>query len=430
MNSILQHRFRIPRRGLLQCGLGGLFGLSLADGLCARDEPAARGGTDRRAILIWLGGGPSHHDTLDPKPDGGTARGEFSPIDTSVAGIQLSESMPRLATRMQHAAILRAVTHPQAAHESASAYMISGNRFRPGHNFPSMGSLVGNQRRRSGGSGLPPYIAIPHERIRGGGHLGASFNPLSISGDPNRPDFRVPDMTLPSGIDEHRFQRRRVLANLVNNEFRSRRNSTVVDTIDQYAERAFEMILSPAARAALNLSREPDAVRERYGRNTFGQRLLMSRRLIEAGVPFVTVRESEWDHHRNIFQRLKQQMPDIDHGLAALIGDLAERGRLAETLIIVMGEFGRTPKINENAGRDHWSQAFSVLLAGGGISGGQVIGASDRTGSRPVERPVTPEDLFHTVYRLLGIDPERFLKSTSGRDIQIVRDGRFIDELV
>ncbi len=439
----------LPRRNLLKGSLAGAFGLSLADWLRAR-ATAAESTTHsaKNTILVWVGGGPSHHDTRDPRPNApAEIRGELSPIATSVPDIQLAESVPRLARQMHRLAVLRAVTHPQAAHEAGSAYMMTGYRFRPGHNFPSIGSVVGHQHfdktepiaqplpesetsiLQPHSSGLPPYIAIPHENIRGGGHLGATYNPLAVVGDPNDPAFRVLDITLPEALTKPRFLRRRSLSDFVNAQFRRDRAAASIKAIDGYAEQAYDMILSPAARAAVNINNESDAQRERYGRTTIGQRLLLARRLIEAGVPFVTVSESEWDHHRNIYSRLKEQMPALDHGLAALVEDLAERGRLDDTLIVMMGEFGRTPKINENAGRDHWSQVFSVLLAGGGVVGGQVIGASDDNGAAPQDRPVKPEDLFYSAYRLLGIDPDRFLESTSGRDVQVVRDGVFIDEL-
>jgi hypothetical protein len=309
--------------------------------------------------------------------------------------------------------------------------MISGHRFRPGHNFPSVGSVVGHQRRGlSSRNGLPTYVALPDESIRGGGHLGAAWNPLSIPEDPSRADFRVTDLFPPESLDSTRVSRRRVLARLVRSRFSAERPSPAADAVARYTDQAWDIVNSPRARAAFDLGLESDRTRDRYGRAVMGQRLLLARRLVEAQVPFVTVSAHEWDDHRNLVSRLGQKLPDVDRGLSALIEDLDLRGLLETTVVLVTGEFGRTPKFNENAGRDHWANAFSVLMAGGGISGGRVIGKTDARAAEPIDRPVTPEELYFTLYHQLGIDAERFLPSTSGRDIPILRGGSVIEELV
>lgn len=418
----------ISRRCFVEAGALGALGLSLPQWL---RSPALAAETSRAkgAILIWLGGGPSHHDTFDPKPDApAEIRGQYGTMATAVPGIHFAESLPRLAEQANRLAVIRTLTHRQSAHEPGSAFMMTGYEFRPGHNYPSAGSVMGYQRRGESAD-LPPYLALPNETIRGGGHLGAAFHPLSIPGDPNQPDFRVRDLTLPQGLGEERFLRRRELAAGLSDGFRQTRPGETTQTIDAYAQQAYDLILSQTARTALDLTLENDRERERYGRSAVGQRLLLARRLIEAGVPFITVTDGDWDHHRDMYPRLGEKLPAVDQGVARLIEDLHERGRLNETLIIMMGEFGRTPKINESDGRDHWSQCFSVMLAGGGVRGGQVIGASDAEGAQPLERPVTPQDLLVSIYRLLGLDPEEFLPTNSGRDVQIVAGGHFIDEL-
>jgi uncharacterized protein (DUF1501 family) len=239
----------------------------------------------------------------------------------------------------------------------------------------------------------------------------------------------VPDVTWPVGVSGKRFGRRRKFAEELGREFRKTRGADVQAAVDRFTAKSYDLIRSPQAQAAFDLGREEAKTRDRYGRSQFGQRLLLARRLVEAGVPFVAATDFEWDDHQGIFPKLRQKLPVVDQGLSGLVADLDERGLLSSTLVIVMGEFGRTPKINAMQGRDHWPNAFSVLLAGGGVRGGQVIGASDAEGAFPVERPVTPEELFHSIYVLLGIDPLKMLPSTGGREIEIVRGGAFIKEL-
>jgi hypothetical protein len=392
----------------------------------AAPRPSAKA---KSAILLFLGGGPTHHDTFDPKPDAAPeVRGEFGAVATRVPGMHFAELVPLLATQAERLAILRAVTHAQGAHEPGVAYMATGYSFRPGHNFPALGAVVGYERRdASDASGLPPYIGIPDGR--GGGHLGPSYDPFAIVGDPNDPAFRVRDVSIAPDLSPARFERRRELFQRVNEEFRASRTSDARRAVDKYTEQAYSLMQSAQAQAAVDLRREDPRTRDRYGRTQFGQRMLLARRLVEAGVPFVTAADFEWDDHVDIFPKLRQRLPIFDQGLSALVADLADRGLLESTLVIVMGEFGRTPKISPNRGRDHWPNAFSVLLAGGGVRGGQAIGASDAEGAYPKARPVTPEELFYSIYELLGIDPAKFLPSTSGREVQIVREGAFIPEL-
>ena len=422
----------LMRRDLLGVAFG-LGGLSLAECLALGSEnSAAHLPPARSTILVWLAGGPSHLETFDPKPEAPDGvGGPLGAIATSVAGVSFCETLPRLAVQADRLSVIRTVHHLQGAHEPGQAYMISGHRFRPGHNFPSVGAVVGHQyQHRASRNGLPTYVALPDESVRGGGHLGTAWNPLSIPADPSRPDFRVIDLFPPESIDEGRAARRRALARLVRSRFSSLRTSPAAHAVARYTEQAWDIADSPRARAAFDLGLETEHTRDRYGRAVMGQRLLMARRLVEAEVPFVTVSAHEWDDHRNLVTRLGQKLPDVDRGLAALIEDLDLRGLLETTLVVVTGEFGRTPKFNENAGRDHWSNAFSVLLAGGGVKGGRVIGKTDAKAAEPIDRPVTPEELYFTLYHQLGIDVKRFLPSTSGREIPILRGGHLIRELV
>lgn len=417
---------RLPRRRFLQVGALGAFGLTLPTFL--RAAPASNEAA-RSAILIFLTGGPSHHDTFDPKPDTpAEIRGEFTAIQTRLPGVRFASSIPLLAEQLQRFAILRAVSHRDGAHEPGVAYMHTGYGFRPGHNYPGIGAVVGFERQKEvQAGGLPLYVGIPEGR--GGGHLGPSYNPFSIPGDPKDPNFRVQDVSLPEGLSASRLQKRRQLAARVNEDFRRDHPAELQTAVDKFTAKAYDLVTSSKAQAAFELEREDAKTRDRYGRTQFGQRLLLARRLVEAGVPFISASDFGWDDHQEIFPKLKQKLPVVDRGLSALLADLDERGLLAQTLVVVMGEFGRTPKINATQGRDHWPNAFSVLLAGGGVKGGQIIGASDKEGAFPQERPVTPEELIHSIYVLLGIDPTKFLPSSSGRDIQIVRDGKFIREL-
>lgn len=417
------------RRRFLQVGAWGALGLTLPDFLRCRAE-APGPGKARSLILVWLGGGPSHHDTFDPKPDAvAEVRGPYAPIATRVPGIIVSEKLPRLAGQMRNLALLRAVTHADAAHEPGVAHMQSGYVFRAGSNYPSISAVVGYERQEAARrNGLPPSIVVPSGGI-GAGHLGPGYNPFEVAGNPNDPTFKVQDVSLPDGLTASRLRRRRTLLEDFDSPFRSAKPSEIQRAVDRFTEQAYSMLTSPAAQQAFEVDREPDRLRERYGRTRAGQGLLLARRLVEAGVPCITVNEGEWDHHVGIFPQLDKMLPPLDRSLATLVEDLDQRGLLASTLIVVMGEFGRTPKINVMSGRDHWSRGFTVVLAGGGVRGGQAIGATDLEGAFPSNRPVTPEDLAHSIYTLLGLDPDKELPTISGRRMQMVRDGKMIREL-
>lgn len=432
----------VSRRDCLRLGLGTVFGGGLVHALRLRGlaaEAAGTAATARSCILIWLDGGPSHYETFDPKPLAPKEiRGEFDPIPTRVTGVHFSSHMKRLAAISDKLAIVRSIHHDQGNHGAGNHYMMTGappripvgcGAFVSFH--PSLGSVTAHERTAP--PGLPAYFSIPSMSRSGGPNfLGAKYAPFVVSDNPNSPDFRVRDVALPRGLSDARFDGRRDVRAQVDRMLRinDKAAGDPVNALDDYYNQGYTLISSREAQAAFDIQREPDRVREAYGRNSFGQRALLARRLVEAGVPFITLYEGGWDHHEGIFTKFKERMPAFEGTIAALIEDLHQRGRLAETLVVVLGEFGRTPKINERAGRDHWSNAMSVLFAGGGTPGGVVVGATDKQGFSAVDRILSPEHFASTIYRKLGIDPGKILYTPNGRPIQLVSEPAVIDELM
>jgi hypothetical protein len=419
------------RREFLRAGMLSLLGLGMTEyfTMGAASAKGIDGGTANSAVLIWLGGGPSHLDTWDLKPNAPSeVRGAFNPIDTVVNGIQISEHLPLMAKQMNKVALIRSMTSPEAAHERGTHYLMTGFQPLPGFGVPAYGSVAAKYLTPK--SALPPYIAIPQPVMYGGaGFLGAALDPFAPGGDPNNNGFRVRDLDLPPGVTVERMDRRRTLREAVDSAFsRFEKGSDRVRTVDSFYDRAYSLLSSESARAAFDLKKETDATRAAYGRNQFGQSLLLARRLVEGGVRFVTVQNGGWDTHNNAFNALKNKLPDFDRALAAFLQDLGDRGILQKTLVIVMGEFGRTPIINRDGGRDHHPRCFSVLLAGGGIKGGVAVGASDARGYEPAERPVRPEDLSATIYQCLGIDYTESISSPEGVRITLSRGGRPIEQ--
>lgn len=425
--------------------LGGLTALGLTlPSLFAARAAAAPTAKAKRAILIWLDGGPSHLETFDVKPDAPQeVRGPLAPLATNVPGIQVSECFPKLAQRMQHAALVRSVTSPLGEHNLGTHYLMTGYPPTPALEYPAIGSVVAHldQAERT----LPRHIAVPNfgvggRRYGGNGYLPEQVRPFAIGSDPAQPGFRVRDLDYYPGVAGERIDRRREYLQRLDEFSRSVERSAKESPADQPFEQAYRLIASPQAKAAFDLAQEPAAVRAKYGPRTIGQSTLLARRLIEADVPFVTINYPGWDTHDNLYTRLKEGytgaqvpvglIPALDLALSALLDDLSDRGLLAETLVIAMGEFGRTPKLNTQGGRDHWPRVFSVLLAGGGVPGGQVIGSSDATGESPKDRPVTPADLAATIFALLGIDSQRLLHTADGRPVHVSRDGKVVKELV
>lgn len=425
-------RGNMGRREFLRAGMLTTLGLSMTEyfSLGAASAKGVDGGAATSAVLIWQGGGPSHLDTFDLKPGAPLEiRGAFKPIATNVNGIQISECLPHLAQQADKFSIIRSMTTPEAAHERGTHYMMTGFQPLPGFGVPSYGSVASAQLTPR--SALPPYIAVPSPVMYGGaGFLGAALDPFSPGGDPNDNNFRVRDLELPGGVDVARMDRRRALRDAVDGAFsRFEKGSDRVKTVDSFYKRAYGLLSSEQARAAFDLSKEKNEVREAYGRNGFGQSLLLARRLVEGGVRFVSVQHGGWDTHGNGFNVLKGgTLPPFDQGLATFLKDLSDRGLLKKTLVIVMGEFGRTPMVNRDGGRDHHSRCFSVLLAGGGIKGGTVVGASDARGYEPAENPVRPEDLSATIYNCLGIDYTQSISSPEGVRVTLSRGGRPIEK--
>jgi hypothetical protein len=433
----------LTRRDCLQLGLGALFGGGLAHALRLRGlgAPAlpSTASAARSCILVWMDGGPTHYETFDPKPDApAEIRGQFKPIPTKAPGVQLSEHLPRLAGIMDKLAIVRSIRHDQGNHGAGNHYLMTGappripvgcGAFVSFH--PSLGSVVAHERGAP--AGLPAYFSMP-EMSRSGGpnFLGAKYAPFVVSDNPTNPEFRVRDVALPRGLTGERFAGRKDVRKQVD-RFQRILDKSAGDpaaALDEHYQQAYDLMASPEAQAAFNVGREPDRVRDAYGRTPFGQRALLARRLVEAGVPFITLYEGGWDHHKDLFNSLAKRLPVFDRTVSALVQDLDQRGLLASTLVIALGEFGRTPQINKDAGRDHWSNAMSVLFAGGGTPGGQAVGATDKKGYSAVERVLSPENFAATVYAKLGIDPGKMLYAPNGRPSHLVSDPTPIRELM
>lgn len=430
------------RRDFLQTGLGALGGLGLTQMLGLRSASAAnavKGASDTRCILIWLDGGPSHYETFDPKPDAPSEiRGEFGTVPTTVPGVHFSDRFPALAKTFDRFTVVRSIAHAQNNHGAGNHYLTTGSptpvpvgcgAYVTFH--PSYGSVVSHHRRVP--HGLPAYVSTPRVSRSGGPNfLGAQHAPFVIGGNPDSKDFRVSDVGLPKEIVEGRAKSRVELRRSLD-RMRRITDAAAEDpavSFDDYYARAFDLVTSDEAQKAFDISLESEKVRDSYGRTDFGQRLLLARRLTEVGVPFVTVYHGGWDDHRTLFKNYKEKKAEkVDIGVSALLNDLAERGTLDNTLVVMLGEFGRTPKINKDGGRDHWSFAMSVLMAGAGIPGGQIVGATDVKGYYANENIYAPEDFAASLYTKMGIDPETILNDTNNRPIQLVNKGRLIKEL-
>jgi hypothetical protein len=372
----------------------------------------------------------AHQESFDPKPYSPIEfRGEMGVVKTKTGDI-FGESLQRLASISDKFAVIRSMTHGEAAHERGTHNMFTGYKPSPALSYPSFGSVISHEYGPK--NNLPPYVAIPGiaNEYAGSGYLSSSYGPFSLGADPANNGFRVQDLNLPGGVDVERFSRRRSALEAVNAHFASRQSSDAVASMDTFYERAYSLISSEKAREAFNIDAEDNALRDKYGRNTAGQRLLLARRLVEAGVRFVSMTYGGWDMHAQITAGFRNQMPPLDQALATLFEDLESRGLLERTLVMVSSEFGRTPKINPDGGRDHWPKVFSVMLGGGGIKGGMVYGSSDPTATEPELDPVTPEDLAYTMYRQLGIVADKELMAPGDRPIEIVDNGRVIDKIL
>ena len=424
------------RREFLYVGMLGSLGLTLPQLLKMEAQGAqkfyeTREGVAKSVINIFLPGGAAHQETFDPKHLAPTEyRGPLGTVNTAIKGERFSEHLDHLAKIADKMTVIRSMAHGEAAHERGTHNMFTGYRPSPALEYPSIGSVISHELGPR--NNLPPYVCIPSvpNTFANSGYLSSAYGPFALGNDPSRKDFKVRDLNLPSGVDDERFKRRRSLLETVDYHFKSLEESDALASMDAFYQHAYAMISSQKAREAFNLNAEDQKMKERYGVNAPGQRMLLARRLVEAGVRFVSMTAGGWDHHDNIKGAIESNLPPVDQALAALISDLDERGLLDSTMVLVTSEFGRTPKINNNAGRDHWPRVFSVMLAGGGVKRGMIYGSSDALGGEPEEDRVGVEDLAQTIYNQLGITGDKELMAPGDRPIEIVDGGRILDEIL
>jgi hypothetical protein len=430
--STTRHRLcdGTSRRSFLRIGALGPLGLSLSR-LMAADAPG-RSARAKSVILVYLGGGISHHDSFDMKPDAvEQIRGKYKGIATSVPGLKICELLPKTAQIMNKVTLVRSGTHENDHHETASNWVLSGRFGSAFGDHPAIGAIVA---RETGFSGLvPPYVAVPKNpsftwELGKSVWLGGRCESFK-AGNPNDANYRVRDLAQPAGMTPEVLERRKSLLAAVDQLGARVKGSDAMATYDEFSRKAAEMVLSPQAQTAFAMEKEDAALRDEYGRTEFGQSALLARRLVENGVRFVTVNYAGWDHHNDIFKGLDAKLPEFDQGYSALIRDLDQRGLLKDTLVLAMGEFGRTPKVNDKGGRDHWGRAGSMLWAGAGVAQGRIIGATDKNGAFVTERPVRPADVAWTIYDALGIDPAKELLTPEGRPVSILAEGATIQEL-
>ena len=422
-----------PRRAFLKFGGAGLFGLTLANVFALQRAYGKSPDKDISVIVIWLTGGLGQHDSFDMKPNApAEIRGEFSPIPTSVPGIEICELLPTMARQAPRYTIIRSMTHDQADHGVGQHLMLTGYRQSPSLDYPCIASVVAKERGWR--DDMPPYVVVPEMQplpYFGPGILGSEYTPFG-SGDPNASTYQVPDLNLPLDVDWARMEVRRRLLTAVEGRFRQMEEDPRFEAIDNFSQRAFALMSSAKARAAFDISKEPAKLRERYGYTLTGQGALLARRLVEAGVRFVLISKAfgTFDTHSSNFKTLRGELPEIDMAAGTLFEDLDQRGLLDSTIVLVTGEFGRTPKINNsNAGRDHWPKAFSLVIGGGGLKRGCVIGATDGNGDGIKDDPVKPEQLAATLYERLGVDYNKIYQTTIGRPLKLVNDAQPIREL-
>lgn len=426
----------VTRRDLLKVGSISFLGLGLTEFLAlkaAADTPTKpkSKGTDKEmsVILLWMAGGPSHVDTWDPKPKAGAdIHGPFDAIKTNAPGMIISEHLPKMAKVADKFSVIRSISHGDGAHERAQHYMQTGYLPIPTLEFPSYGAVIAKEKGMA--NNLPPYVTLLGRDGEGygAGYLGASYNAF-FAGNPNDGNYRVPDLPLPAGVNKSRLDRRRALLTTLDT---LARNNDAVKSMDTFFNNAYNLVTSKDSQKAFEIGQEPDRIRDMYGRNPFGQACLLAKRLVGAGVRFVTITQGGWDTHTGNFDSLKNGLlPTVDQGFSGLLTDLYENGMLDTTLVVWMGEFGRTPQINMNPspGRDHWPNAMSVVVAGGGTRGGMVVGETDEKGMGPKERPLKVEDLAASIYHAIGIDPEKQYMTATGRPVRLANEGKVIREL-
>jgi len=429
--------YKPSRRDFVQVGVCGALGLSLGQYL---QMSSARGdqkfyetkeGPAKAIIQIVLPGGMAHQESWDPKPEAPLEyRGPFGVAKTNVPGVVFNENFKNLAAVANKMTIIRSVAGKEADHGRATYAMFTGYRKSPAIEHPSLGAVISHEFGSK--ENMPPYVAVPQATADGGtGYLGSQFGPFGIGSDPGKPGYQVRDLLLPPGVDDQRFYTRQRIRDVVDDHFRHvAKDAKALSAMDDFYQLAYSMISSPAARAAFDVSKESDSVKNRYGQTGAGMRFLLARRLVESGVRFVTVSYGGWDHHASIESAMNKQAPEFDQALAGLIADLDDRGLLDSTMVLVTSEFGRTPKINATAGRDHYPRVYSIAMAGGGLKRGLIYGSSDSTASEPEENPVRVEDLLTTVYHQLGINADKELMAPGARPIEIIDGGEVINDLL
>ena len=449
----------ISRRSFVQLGIAGMASVGLSGVLRVREASAATAALpaaakkSTSAILIWLDGGPGHMDLYDMKPEAPLEyRGIWNPIKTNVPGIEISELFPKQAQVADKFSIVRSLHHDTGDHFAGGHRMLTTKDMGvSGANttgrFPSIGALVAHQRRHLP-STVPPYVAVPvassiglRPGYFGGDLLGAAYNPFETGGDPNSASFKVQNLDLAAGMTVERLSDRRSLLARLDRLRREVDGRGDFDALDRFDQQALSFVTGPQARQAFDIGREDEKTRQAYGRHNWGQSTLLARRLVEAGASFVTVHFGGWDHHWDLQKGMENHLPQVDAAVSGLLGDLDQRGLLDTTLVILCGEFSRTPRMNDGGnggapmsmgtpGRDHWGNSMFCLLAGGGVRGGQIVGSTDSKGEAPASRPLRPDNLHATIYRCLGIDPKFHILDHSGRPVPALEDPTPIKELL
>ena len=444
----------LSRRSFLQLGVAGMATAGLADVLRAKEATVGRTGStkDTSVILIWLDGGPSHMDLYDLKPEAPPEyRGIWNPIKTNVDGFEIGELFPKQAKCADKFSLVRSLHHEQGDHFTAGHIILTGRGGASGGDTPGKFPFIGSMATKLAGPrkpGMPAYVGVPYGMsigLRpgyfGANYLGVSHNPFETDGDPNNANFQVQNVSLPGDISIQRLEDRAGLSKQFDRMRRDADRSGMLDQMDRFDQMAYQMVSSEAARKAFDLSSEDAKLRDQYGRHSWGQSVLLARRLVEAGSTFVTCHFGGWDHHWDPKTGMENYLPMVDSAVSALLEDLTQRGLYDKTLVLLCGEFSRTPRMNDGGnggaplsmgtpGRDHWGHAMFCLLAGGGVKGGRIVGSTNRLGEVPQDRPVSAADLHHTIFHLMGIDREASFLNHSGRPIPALEPGSVIHELL
>lgn len=426
------HGWNPSRRDFLQVGALSVAGMSLPNLLKAELAKGQNITAKAKSVIhIYLPGGMAHQESWDPQFNAPIEyRGPLGTVKTAIDGAYFGQYLQNTAKIADRLTVIRSMTHGEAAHERGTHNMFTGYRPSPALDYPSFGSVVSHELQSQ--KNLPPYVAIPEKpnKFAGVGYLSSAYGPFSLGSDPASSNFSVRDLSLPTGIDEQRFAVRRSMRETVDSHFSALESSDALDGMDSFYQRAYSLISSKEAREAFEINKETKKLRDEYGRNTAGQRMLLARRLVEAGVRMVNLTYGSWDMHDNVRGGMESNMPSFDQAFARLIRDLEERGMLDDTLVMVTSEFGRTPLINKTAGRDHWSKVFSIAMAGGGVKRGYIRGSSDAIGAEPDELPTSVQDYAKTVYQLIGIDSGKELMAPGERPIKIVDGGTVLTDII